>query len=202
MTALVGVSPRDRRTLAVGLIIVGSLIAVTRGVPAWLHWVHDASAAATEQVRAAEDADALVAQSLALRDTMKARDARYLDLAPALVSGTTPADASASLASLLSAAAGGAHVTLGAVQLRPVADTTGRHAFLRVGVRADYTADVEGLSAMLLNLERGPVRLRVRELTVTPTDPFSPRTRAEMLHGDIVVEGLALRVVRHPGVAP
>jgi len=45
---------------------------------------------------------------------------------------------------------------------------------------------------MLASLERGPARLRVRDLTVTQPDPASPGDRVEVLKTDFTVEGLAM----------
>ncbi len=185
-------SARDRRTLLIGTGVIASLVAVTRGVPAWRAWVAEARASAEEQERAAAEADGLVAQAHVARDSLAARNARYVALAPALIAGNTPAEASATLASLMSSAASGAGVKLGAVQLRPVADTGVRRAFVRVGVHADVVGDIAGITTLLTTLEQGPTRLRVRDITVTQPDAGSPSDRVEALHAELTVEGLAL----------
>jgi hypothetical protein len=194
-----GISSRDRRTLIVGASFIGSLVALARGVPAWRAWVSEARAGAAEQVRAADAANALIAEASATRDTLSARNTRYVALAPALVAGSTPAEASATLASLVSGAASGAGVKLGAVQLRPVADTGARRAFVRVGVHADVVGDIAGITRLLASLERGPVRLRVRDVTVTQPDPTAPVDRVEALRVELTVDGLALA---HGGTTP
>jgi hypothetical protein len=185
-------SPRDRRMLIIGGTVIASLIVLSKGVPAWRDWVTEARSGAAEQVRAASEADGLVAHAKAMRDTLAARNARYVALAPALVAGHTPAEASATLASLVSGAASASGVKLGAVQLRPVADTGARRAFVRVSVHADVVGDIRGVTTMLASLERGPARLRVRDLTVTQPDPASPADRVEALKSDFTVEGLAM----------
>jgi hypothetical protein len=191
MTPL-ALSARDRRTLIVGASVIGSLIVLAKGVPAWREWVAEARAGATEQTRAAGEADALVAHSKTLHDTLVARNARYVALAPALVAGNTPAEASATLASLVSGAASAAGVKLGAVQLRQPADTGAHRAFVRVGVHADVIGDIRGVTALLASLEHGPVRLRVRDITVTQPDAAAPGDRVEALRADFTVEGLAM----------
>jgi hypothetical protein len=185
-------SPRDRRTLLIGGSIIGSLVVLSKGIPAWRDWVAEAKAGALEQTRAATEADALVAHAKSLRDTLVARNARYVALAPALVAGNTAAEASATLASLVSGAASTAGVKLGAVQLRTPADTGARRAFVRVSVHADVVGDIRGVTGMLASLERGPVRLRVRDLTVTQPDAASAGDRVEALRADFTVEGLAM----------
>jgi hypothetical protein len=193
------ISWRDRRTVLIGASVIGGLILLTRGVPAWRGWVSEGRAGAEEQVRAAASADGLVARARAARDSLAARNARYVALAPALVPGNTLAEASASLASLLSNAASGAGVKLGAVQLRPVADTGARRTFVRVGVRADVVGDIAGITTLLASLEHGPVRLRVRDITVTQPDAAGPGDRVEALHAELTIEGLA---INHGGKTP
>lgn len=187
------ISSRDRRTLVIGASVIGGVVVLARGVPAWRAWVSEAKAGAAEQVRAAADADRLVVQAKVARDSLMVRNARYIALAPALISGNTPAQASAALASLVSGAASSAGVKLGAVQLRPVVDTGARKAFVRVGVHADVVGDIGEITALLANLEHGPVRLRVRDVTVTQPDATTPSDRVEVLHADLTVEGLALQ---------
>jgi hypothetical protein len=188
-------SARDRRMLLVGGSVIASLIVLSKGVPAWHDWVANSRAGAVEQARAAADADVLVSHATATRDTVVARNARYVALAPALLSGNSPAEASATLASLLSSAASVAGVKLGAVQLRAPADTGARRTFVRIGVHADVTGDIRGVTTLLANLEHGAVRLRVRDLTVTQPDAAAPGDRVEALRAELTVEGLAL--VKH-----
>jgi hypothetical protein len=183
---------RDRRTLALGAAVVASLILLAKGVPAWRTWLAEARASADEQTRAATDADALLTRTRVERDTLAVRNARYIGLAPALVAGNTRGEASATLASVVSGAASAAGVKLGAVQLRPAADTGGRGAFVRVSVHADIVGDIHGITAMLTSLERGPLRLRVREVAVTQPDAAAPADRVEALRMDLTVEGLAM----------
>jgi hypothetical protein len=186
------IAARDRRTLTIGASVIAALFVISRGVPAWRTWVHDAKAGAGEQIAAATQADALVAGARAARDTLAVRNGRYVALAPALVPGVTPAEASASLASMVSQMASAAGVKLGAVQLRPVADTGRQHVFMRVAVHADVVGDIRGITTLLASIERGPVRLRVRDLTLTQPDPAAPTDRVEALHGELSIEGLAM----------
>jgi len=185
-------SARDRRTLLVGGAVIACLVVLARGVPAWRQWLAESRSGAEEQARAAANADALLAHAKPMRDTLAARNARYIALAPAVVAGNTPAEASATLASLVSSAASAAGVKLGAVQLRSLADTGGRRAFVRVSVHADLVGDIHGVMTLLATLERGPARLRVRELTVTQPDAAAPGDRVEALRAGLTVEGLAM----------
>lgn len=197
-------APRDRRTLAVGLTVVATLLAISRGLPSWHDWVREARAGAAEQSNAAARTASLVRVAGPMRDSLLARNARYLALAPSLLAGASSADAGATLASVLSAAAAESGVKLGAVQIRiagramMAADKSRQRnaaasaVFARVRAQGDVTGDVRGLTRFLLTLERGPLRLAVRDLTVTQSDPVGAAGRSETLHADIVVEGLAM----------
>jgi hypothetical protein len=186
------VSSRDRRVLLAGAGVIGSLIGLTRGIPAWRTWVSDARAGANEQARAADETNELLAHARAMRDTLAARNTRYVTLAPALIAGSTPAEASATLASLVSGAATAAGVKLGAVQIKPVADTGAQRTFIRIGVHVDVVGDIAGLTALVANVERGPTRLRVREIAITQPDAAAPGDRVEALRAELTIEGLAL----------
>ena len=200
---------RDRRVLIVGATVVATLLILARGLPAWRTWVRDARAKAAESAGVAEHAAALVRVAGPMRDSLVARNARYLALAPTLLAGRSSAAAGATLASVVSGAATEAGVKLGAVQIRTTAATSpsvgagvGRgsaavskaqsSAFLRVRVQSDVIGDVRGLTRLLLALERGPLRLVVRELSVTQSDPVGAADRPETLRAELTVEGLAV----------
>jgi hypothetical protein len=184
------ISPRDRRVLALGALTVAGIIAVGRGLPAWRRWQSDSRASATELRAEVQRAERSVRAAPATRDSLAARSRRFLDLGPALVAGETPAAAAATLASLVSGAAASAGVRTVAVQVRP--DTLGKAFFTRVAVRADLVGDVQGLTALLGALERGPSLLAIRELSMSQAEPAAPLDRAEVLRAQILVEGLAL----------
>jgi Type II secretion system (T2SS), protein M subtype b len=190
-------SARDRRTLIVGATAIGSLVLVSRGLPAWRTWVREARVAAVEQLGDATRAEGVVRAFPAMRDSLAARNARYLALAPTLVSGGSVNAASATLASLVSTAAAESGVALGAVQMRtkdvPRRDSEAAHAvFTRVRVESDVTGDIRGIARFLATLEGGPVRLVVRDLTITQADAVGAPDRPEVLRAMVAVEGLAL----------
>jgi hypothetical protein len=205
---------RDRRTLILGAVCIGTLLLVSRGLPAWRGWVVESRAAAAEQCDEAARAEALARVFPAMRDSLAARNGRFLALAPRLLSGGSLNAASATLASLVSGAAADAGVTLGAVQLRtrgsPLPADTGRRgsvaghagtprpAFVRVLVEGDVSGDIRGITRFLLALEQGPVRLVVRDFTITQSDAVGAPDRAEVLHATVAVEGLALAAAVQP----
>jgi hypothetical protein len=185
-----GMSPRDRRALAVGVISIGSLVTLSRGLPAWRGWQQaaqeDVTAATTDLARA----HSLLSMSSAIDDSLAARNDRFLALAPALLGGESPAAAGATLAGLVSGAAATSGVRLGAVQIRP--DTVSSDTFTRISVRADATGDISGVTKMLTTLERGPTLLAIRALSIDQSEPAATSDRMEALRVTIVVEGLML----------
>jgi len=187
----VAMSVRDRRTLVLGAVGIGSLLLVARGLPAWRAWVAEARAAAVEQGGEVAHAEGVVRALPAMRDSLAARNARYLALAPALLAGGSTNAAGATLASLVSTAAAESGVKLGAVQLR-TREATSPAAFVRIRVEGDVTGDIHGISQFLSALERGPARLAVRDLTITQPDAVGAPARAEVLHATVAIEGLAL----------
>lgn len=193
-------SARDRRTLLAGASVVGGLIALARGLPAWRAWDADARASAAELTAERVRAERSVAGERSTVRAFRERAARYVALAPAVVPGPTPAAQAAALGAIVSGAAQGAGLKLGAVQVAVDSAASGDarrraaapSAFARLRVRADATGDVKGITDFLLALERGPALLRVRGLAVTQPEPAAPPERAEALRVEVVVEGLGL----------
>ena len=182
---------RDRRALTIGAGAIALVLLLSRGVPAMLAWQRDTSRAADAREEQLTRATAALARVGAVRDSMRARGARIVALAPALISGDTPASASATLAGIISGAAALSNVKVGALQLH--ADTASRDAFVRVAVHGEATGDVTGVMSMLAALESGPTLLAVRELSITQPDVSAPADRMEALHVELTVEGLMLR---------
>lgn len=183
-------SARDRRALIVGVLSIGSLVTLSRGLPAWRAW---RTAANEESSRSAADltrARSLLMVSGAIGDSLAARNDRFLALAPALIGGKSPAAAGATLAGIVSGAAATAGVRLGAVQIRP--DTASSNTFTRISVRADATGDIEGVTKMLATLERGPTLLAIHSLSIDQSEPAAASDRMESLRVSIVVEGLVI----------
>jgi len=186
---MISLSERDRRALLAGGIVLGALVLLGRGLPWWRARVSDAevraSAATSELTMARTTADSRGV----LHDSLDARYARYLALAPHLVPGTTAAAAQAAMAGLITSAARRSDVAIGTIQLG--VDTSARNAFAHVTVSGDATGDVRGIATFLAAVERGPVALVVRRLALLQADPAAPRDHAEALHVDFTIAGLA-----------
>lgn len=190
------ISARDRRALALGAFGIVTAIGAARAVPALRQWAETSQESARELLLETARADVTVRAASALQDSMSVRSERFVALAPALLDGTSAATAAATLASLISGAAATSDAKLGSVHVQ--ADTTTHESsgtatrtFARVSVRASVTADVRGLSKLLLALERGPILLAVEELTVTQPEFAADASRPEMLQVELVVSGLA-----------
>ena len=193
------IARRDRRTLLVGVSIVAGLVALAKGVPAWRSWDAGIRASAAEMVGEAARAGRSVRALPAVRDSLIARNERYLALAEQVVPGDGPTSAAGELATFVSGTATAADLAVGALQVRVdtagrgIGDRTAGSPFARVSVQGDLTGDAHGLTYFLSAIEDGPYLLAVRELAITQPEPAAPADRPEMLRVQFVVEGIALR---------
>jgi hypothetical protein len=181
---------RDRRALWVGGITIAGAVLLTRALPAWRTWSTGEGEAAEESlIRAQHTMNALQTYSVSL-DTLEARVRRLQQVAPTLLTGDTPEEAAAMLATEVADLARGSLVRLDAVTVR--ADTTKGSTLPHVFVEGQATSDVVGLAALLRALEEGPLLLTVPKLTVIPQGLGAGRDSTEILNVRFVVEGLAL----------
>ncbi|MFN2399094.1 MAG: type II secretion system protein GspM [Gemmatimonadaceae bacterium] len=189
------ISARDRRAIVVGLGVMLALVGGTRLVPSWLSWTRSTRAQSLDRAVALRRARAIVGQSRATRDSMRARTERLAQLSRALVDGETPATAAGALASLVADAATAARVRLDAAQVRADSAVPSA-AFVPISVRADVVGDVAGLSRLLSALEGGRTLLAVRVLSISNPEPAASPEHAENLRVTLIVEGLALNPAR------
>jgi hypothetical protein len=183
-------SRRERRLVVSGGVLLGVAVVCLRIAPAWWRWTEASREGATAAVTELERARATVNTLSTTRDSLAARNARYLALAPAILSGRTPGAVGAALASAVSGAAAGAGLEVGSMSIRP--DTGGTALFAQPSVRGDARGDVAGLTRFLVTLERGPMIFVVRQLTVSQPEPGAAADRPESLRVEFVVEALAL----------
>lgn len=184
------VSPRERRTLLRGAGAIVALVALSRGFPAWRRWDAETRAGAAQLMAEAAGVEDIMRDEHTVRDSLLARNTRFLALAPRLLPGTTPATAAANLSALVSGAATVANVRVESVESQ--ADSGGGETFNRVTARASLVGDVRGLMTTLAAIERGPTLLAVRELSIAQTEQAAPEGRPEVLRAQFVIEGLAL----------
>ena len=181
---------RDQRVLVAGIVVIVTLLAVARGIPMVRQWQSDSRESADALIQEEARMRLTIARAPLTRDSLAARQRRFIALAPLLLRGETPAMGSAVLASLVSTAATAASVRLGPLQVH--SDTAARGVFSRIGVRAEVTGDVRGVGAFLSILERGPTLVAVRELTISQLEPAAAPDRAEVLHVTVGAEALML----------
>lgn len=184
------VSRRDRKALLWGATALATLLFLSRGVPRLSRWQQQTRESATELMQEVWRVQSSIEALPEMLDSLEARNARFVALAPRLVPGGTSAGVSGALAAWVSQAAINSGTRLGAVYVS--ADTALTGVFSRVTVRGDLVGDVTGLSGFLLTLERGPFLLAVRDLSVDQTAPGSPDDRPEVLRVQFAVQGLAL----------
>jgi hypothetical protein len=182
---------RDRRALVIGASAILIVLLGRNAMPALFTRQREMRDAASRNEEKLARATVSLARAAQVRDSVKARGARVVALAPALLGGDSPATASATLAGMVSGAAARSNVRIGALQLS--ADTASRGMFTRVNVHGDATGDIAGITAMLAALEGGPTLLAVRELSITQPEPGAPADRAEALRLEMTVVGLMLR---------
>jgi hypothetical protein len=183
-----GLSQRDRRTLTVGLGVVLSLITIARGVPALRAWEGDRRAeaqAAAEQLAALRSG---VGTLPALRDSVRARQARLAALNSSLLSGASPSAIAANLASALEDLADDNALKVTAMQLH--ADSVATAGLARVDVRISGITDITGLAGFLHAVEGNTTPLVVRDLSVTQPEPTASDAKAEALRVDMLVAGI------------
>jgi len=189
VTPLSMMSARERRVVLGGLI-VGAAVLGARIVPAWRGWLADTRSAAIVSNAELARARSGIAGMPLLRDSLVARNGRYLALAPGILTGTSSGAVGATLASIVSGAAAGAGLEVGAISIR--LDTVKTSVFSRPSVRGDARGDIAGLTRFLVALERGPTVLVIQQLAVTQPEPGAADDRPESLRIDFTIEGIAL----------
>lgn len=190
MSAFATLSGRERRVVLVGVGVLIVAVTALRVIPAWREWVADTRAVAAVSVAELERTRRGIAAVPRLRDSLLVRNDRYLALAPSILTGSSSGGIAADLASLVSGAAAGAGIELGAISIRP--DTTKDRVFSRPSVKGDARGDIMGLARFLAAVEGGSTILVVRQLAVTQPEPGAPGDRAEALRIEFVIEGIAL----------
>ena len=184
------ISAHDRRFLAVGGTVVGSLIVLARGLPALRSWERqklEQAAAIRVDLAAARDGRRALP---ALRESLKVRHARLAALDSTLLSGQSSSAAAADLTALAGQIAADARVKVNALQIFADSALSGTVAHVRV--RMTGVADVTGLAAFLRAVEGGDTPLVVRELVVTQPDAAAPSSKPETLRIEVVIEGIAI----------
>ncbi|HSQ31483.1 MAG TPA: GspMb/PilO family protein [Gemmatimonadaceae bacterium] len=190
MTAALRIGRRDQRTLGVGVVTIGLLMSVARGIPAIRAWEADRLREARETATQLASIRVGRRQLSALRDSLAARRARLASVDSTLLSGASTSAIAAALASSLEDQADRNAMKITALQIR--ADSVARGGMTRVDVRLSGITDVVGLAGLLQSVEGGAMPLVIRELDVSQPEPAAADNRAEALHIDVLVSGVGL----------
>jgi hypothetical protein len=118
------------------------------------------------------------------------RRVRLAALDSAFVPTEGNTSAAAGLAEFLTDAAEHAKVVLSSVRLESVLDSGTNAPIGRVRLRAAVSADLAGIARLLAMIERPPLVLAIRQLSMTQRDPNVPHDKNETVDTEIVVEGL------------
>lgn len=187
-------SPRDRRALWIGVIVIGGTLLLTRGIPALSAWTRERRASADELRRELIELEQGIAEQRSRKALLSSRAAELAALDHGVLPGETPASAAASLARLVGIAADSSNVHVRSTQLR-VDSVRAEEVYITVAVRIDASSDVRGLTQLLARLERGPTLLVIRSLYVTQPEPLA---EMEALRIELEVAGL-MRASRQKG---
>jgi hypothetical protein len=189
------IAKRDLRALGRGVVVIGTIIGLGRGIPAWRRWERAVRNDAGATAHSLAVVEAGLRQLPRMRDSVVARRRELETIGSRVFETTSVEEATAALAVYVSDQAAESSVKVGSVQLRPDS-TFSADGFARVAVRLNATGDVTGLATLLGALEGDSLLIAVRELVVNQPEPAAPSTKLEILRFELLVEGLAM----HPRV--
>lgn len=179
-------TPRDRRAVLWGIALVGAALLV-RGVPQALGAYRKLNSRVAIESDQLARARADVAGLPALEGAARRARAELVALAPKLVSGATPAEASADLAGRVRAAADERHLRF--ERLEPLADSTHVGELRQAAVRVAAESDTRGAVELLASLARAPAALTLFDLRLTTADGAASLSEAESVRIEMVVRG-------------
>jgi hypothetical protein len=184
------VSPRDRRALVQGAIVVGAAVLLLRGVPG----ARDLYA--RERSRAELATSRLALAREAIRRASDSSDSLRLlvtEWSAARVHAFTAPTVnvfSAQVASHITRVARAANVSVTSLQVRP--DTVALDGFRNADGRLSARGDIRGLAALVASLELGSKQFRIVSLTVNQSDPIGRPDTPEQLSLELVFRTVAL----------
>ena len=189
------ISPRDRRTLGIGMGLIAVLVTLSRGVPAMRLRLADQAArdaALRERLVSLREAQRQIGP---MRDSLRVRRIRLAELNAHLIGASTPTAAAAMLGAIVERIAADAEVKVGSLELR--ADSSSRATVVRLTLRLSAEGDVFGLATFLSAVERQAEPMTVRTITASASDPLSGDDRAEVVRFDLIIDGLAVLTTEH-----
>lgn len=184
-------TPRDRRALVAGGIIVGAAILGLRVLPLGIRRVSASHAVLRERSALLARTRAEMSALPALRDSAAVLSRALLALAPQVLSGATSAEAGADLSGRMNLAASRAPAKLERIDLLPDSSADGRLG--RVRLHAALETDIRGLVALIRAIETGEEVLMLDELHVEGREPGVAPRGPELLVVEITVGGWYIR---------
>ncbi|MDH3496500.1 MAG: type II secretion system protein GspM [Gemmatimonadota bacterium] len=155
-------SPRDRRAVGVGAILLGPLIVWVGVVSPYLRGAASARERLTAERELLARETELVAGAAAFAAAWGDGSQRLLAAAPRLFAGENPAVATAVLARYLHAASKMSRVLL--TQVEPAPPVSAGPGLLALPLRVEGETDLEGIMSLLYTLEGGLKLVRVEGL--------------------------------------
>jgi len=180
---------RDRRALVWGASVIIAAFVALRVLPGALRAASAWHVRAEARQEALAHTRRLLASVPQLEDSLRVLLPAVVALAPHLVDGRTPSEASASLASLIALEA--RRHALSVVRVDPLPGAAAG-VFTRVAVHAEFEGDVRGLVAILQAIETGEPILTVESVSVDAPEGASPGGTTERLRIEITVAGYGL----------
>lgn len=160
---------RDRRALILGGAVVAVAILGLRVLPSGLKRATAARALLTERAALLARTREELAALPRLRDSAAVLTQALVALAPQVLSGSTPTEASADLSGRMNLAASRAPARLD--RLDPLADSSSQGRLGRVRVHASLETDVRGVVAFIQAIDAGDEVLTLDELRIESPEP-------------------------------
>ncbi|HEV8382860.1 MAG TPA: type II secretion system protein GspM [Gemmatimonadales bacterium] len=180
-------TPRDRRALMMGGLVVAAAVLGLRLVPLGVRRATAAHALLSERaVLLARTRDELAALPK-LRDSAAILTQALVALAPQVLSGATAAEAGADLSGRMNLAASRAPARVD--RLDPVLDSSGAGRLGRARVHAAFETDVRGLIAFLRAIDAADEMLTLDELHIEAPEPGAPDRGPEILRVEVTISG-------------
>jgi hypothetical protein len=180
---------RDRRALLIAVATITGLVGI-RVLPAMLQWRNTEVERSRLRIVGITAAPDEAQRARVLRDSLVARRVRLALLDSAFVPTEGNASAAEGLAEFLTGASERAKVVLSTVRLESAPDSGAKAPIGGVRLRAAVSADLAGIARLLMMIERPPLVLAIRQLSMTQRDPNVPHDKNETLDAEIVIDGL------------
>jgi hypothetical protein len=180
------VTPRDRRALIVGGLVIGTAVLALRVVPLGVRHTLAARMELRDRAILLGRTRGEMAVLPALRDSAAVLSQALVALASQVLSGSTAAEAGADLSGMLNLAASRAPARV--ERLSPLPDSTSDGRLGHVRVQVTLETDVRGLVALLRAIDAGTEVLRLDVLRVEATEPATLRG-PEILKVEVIVSG-------------